>query len=113
MVDDVVNPDIPNFSTNFKPALIVKNNSTTKVFELSSLANGDIIPLRSILPPSFTGKPITVVGICGQHVEKTTGTNPQPKKVYWTIKTSIPVDGYPGNTFTVPAAKNSDGYDFS
>ncbi len=112
--------DIPNFSTEYTPALIIKTSDKTQVFDVSQdfITGSDFVTLRGMLPLSFMDTPITIVGLIAQKKEyvdpnETDETKRVIKFIRWTSLTSININGHRDNTITVPSQSGAAGYDYS
>lgn len=118
---NVTDPAINNFSTEYKPAIIVKSSNKTQTFLLNSVAEGTVIPLRSILSSYFLDTDITIVGICGQKTETDNSnleidpSNRTIRRISWTPSSEIKVhiNGTNRNTINIPTAADSTGADYS
>ncbi len=112
--------DISDFSTNYTPAIIIKNSDKTQVFDVSPefIAGTDPITLRGMLPLSFMDTPITIVGLIAQkkvYVDpnETDESKRKIKYIRWTSLAPIKINGISSNTITVPSQSGDAGYDYS
>ena len=112
--------DISDFSTNYSPAIIIKNSDKTQVFDVSPefIAGTDPITLRGMLPLSYMDTPITIVGLIAQKKVYVDPNEPDESKrkikyIRWTSLAPIKINGISSNTITVPSQSGDAGYDYS
>lgn len=115
-VGTIVDPDIPNFATEWNPALIVKTENLTQAFTLEDTANGSFINLRGLLSSEFYDVDIIILGIIGQkeiYTTPTDGSDAVLKQIIWTAPSNIDISGYSKNILNIHSETGSSGYDFS
>lgn len=111
----IYNPSIPNFESDYKPAIILRTKDATQVFEVESIADGKVISIKGIIPQSFYDKTIELVGICGQKKER---INPEDDesafcRIIWTSPSLIDIEDNETNSFLIPSSNGVKGYDYS
>ena len=108
---------ITDFSTDYKPMLIIKSKKATQVFKILDIANDTKIALRSILPLDFMDTPITIQGIVAQKNIYEDPSVPDDEKVtkvvIWTEPASIDVQGAGSDKkITVKSQSGNEGLDY-
>ena len=111
----ISNPSIPNFESDYKPAIILRTKDATQVFEVESISDGKVISIKGIIPQSFYDKTIELVGICGQKKEH---INPEDTesafcRIIWTSPSVINIEDNVNNSFTISSSNGVKGYDYS
>lgn len=111
-------PGITNFATEYYPMLIIKSETATQTFLISSIADGTDIPLVGMLPQEFLDTDITIQGIVGQKLEFDDISKPvnewQLKSVSWTEPAPITVIGAGSSKIiNIPSQNGSEGFDYS
>ncbi len=116
----ITEPEISNFSRDFKPMLIISYDDVRQVFKFNPevFTSNKAISLRDKLPLSFMDRTIKIEGILAQQTEY---ENPEeedeekkiPKVIHWTADTYIKVSGYPDNEIYVPSSAGEAGLDNS
>lgn len=116
IIGEVYLPEIEDFEKDYKPMLIISCPAKTQLFELSSLEENTIIPLRGNLPSDFIARDITIKGILAQKVTYTKSENDSKKdieSILWTEPSEVTVLNSKGNTIFIPELSGSDGIDYS
>lgn len=121
VVGTILNPEITDFDKFYKPAIIVKTAERTETFILPDISDGSTISLRGILSSKFLDTNVTLVGICGEKIERDdtlidVEESLRPvKRITWSEAAEIRVRGKEvnNNTIFIPAASNSIGMDYS
>lgn len=111
----ISNPSIPNFESDYKPAIILRTADSTQVFEVDSISDGKVLSIKGIIPQSFYDKTIELVGICGQKKEH---VNPEDNtsafcRIIWTSPSLINIEDNANNLFTISSSNGAKGYDYS
>ena len=117
-------PTFPDFhqigDDSWKPALIVKNSTTTQAFELSqdAVRNRVAVPLVGMLPSSFLDTDITIEALVGQKTiydnDKLPLEQRKVVKVIWTEPAEINVQGAGGDKkINVKSQSGMEGLDYS
>lgn len=109
-------PEIPDYVTDWVPALVVKSDTLTQVFTLESIIDGSFINLRGLLSSEFYDTDIIISGIIGQKAIYSNPTDDSEKKLkqlIWTALSPIEIPGYSKNILNIHSENGSSGYDFS
>lgn len=112
---DIINPSIPEYAETFFPAIILKTQNSTQIFELESIENGKTYFLKGIIPSTFYNTDIQLVGICGQKKDHIDSEDPESaiKRIIWTTPSVINIEGKDSNSFIIPSTTGINGYDYS
>ncbi len=107
--------DIPDFETEYTPMLIINNTTSSQLFELASIEDSTLIPLKNFLPLDFLDTAITIVGITAGKQEYVDPDAPEPvtKYTYWLEPTEMTIRGYSDKTFIIPSTETAEGFDYS
>lgn len=73
IMNDIIEPELDNFSTEYLPMILFQSPTSTQAFGINSI-KGEI-HLREIFPPEFFNCDVTILGILAQKTEYVSGTN--------------------------------------
>ena len=95
------------------PQIALAAGGTASLFPLSSIASGTVIHLTDILPSSYYGTAVSVLGIVGEVV--TDSEDKRYTSYYWTEPTTIPLEegGSTITSFTIASSSSTTDNDYS